>query len=104
MSQRPDREPAIGRDLADALELLALRRMPTAPFAVLMSLGPAIATLAGWLVLRQALTVLECAAVVLVIAASMGAVLLAAGAAGDPKLTEAAWRAAGARDAAPRRG
>ena len=39
-----------------------------------MSLGPAIATLAGWLVLRQALTLLECAAIVLVIAASIGAV------------------------------
>ncbi|MGC5310805.1 EamA family transporter [Micromonospora zamorensis] len=66
------------------LELLALRRMPTATFAVLMSLGPAIATLAGWLVLRQALTLLECVAIVLVIAASIGAVRVNATAAGRP--------------------
>ncbi|WP_410809308.1 EamA family transporter [Micromonospora sp. 067-2] len=61
------------------LELLALRRMPTATFAVLMSLGPAIATLAGWLVLHQALTLLECAAIALVITASIGAVQASAG-------------------------
>ncbi|MEH1165988.1 EamA family transporter [Micromonospora sp. CPCC 205539] len=66
------------------LELLALRRMPTATFAVLMSLGPAIATLAGWLVLHQALTVLECVAIVLVIAASIGAVRVRAAAAAPP--------------------
>ena len=41
------------------LELLALRRLPTATFAVLMSLGPAIAALAGYLVLGQHLTVTE---------------------------------------------
>ncbi|MEV1110218.1 EamA family transporter [Micromonospora sp. NPDC049751] len=64
------------------LELLALRRMPTATFAVLMSLGPAVATLAGWLVLRQALTVSECVAIVLVIAASIGAVRVSAAVAG----------------------
>ncbi|WP_433319694.1 EamA family transporter [Micromonospora sp. CA-269861] len=67
------------------LELVALRRMPTATFAVLMSLGPAVATLAGWLVLRQALTVLECVAIVLVIAASIGAVRVNAAAAGRPE-------------------
>jgi inner membrane transporter RhtA len=38
------------------LELLALRRMPTATFAVLMSLDPAIAAIAGYLILNQALT------------------------------------------------
>ncbi|MET8043770.1 EamA family transporter [Micromonospora sp. NPDC005215] len=67
------------------LELVALRRMPTATFAVLMSLGPAAATLAGWLVLRQALTLLECAAIVLVIAASIGAVRVNAAAAARPE-------------------
>ncbi|MFC4017336.1 DMT family transporter [Micromonospora sp. GCM10011542] len=66
------------------LELLALRRMPTATFAVLMSLGPAIAALAGWLVLGQALTVLECLAIVLVIVASIGAVRVSAAAAARP--------------------
>ena len=60
------------------LELLALRRMTTATFGVLMSLGPALATLAGYVVLRQSLTLVELAAVALVIAASIGAVRTAA--------------------------
>jgi inner membrane transporter RhtA len=56
------------------LELLALRRLPTATFAVLMSLGPAVAALAGYLVLGQHLTLTEALASALVIAASIGAV------------------------------
>ncbi|MFC6566145.1 EamA family transporter [Actinoplanes utahensis] len=57
-----------------SLELRALRSMPTTTFAVLMSLGPAIATLAGFLVLDQRLTTIELAAIALVIVASAGAV------------------------------
>ncbi|MFD6229957.1 DMT family transporter [Streptomyces sp. NPDC060232] len=56
------------------LELLALRRMPAPTFAILMSLEPAIAATAGFLVLNQALSALDAAAIALVIAASMGAV------------------------------
>ncbi|WP_374205089.1 DMT family transporter [Streptomyces sp. TRM72054] len=56
------------------LELLALRRLPASTFAVLMSLEPAIAAAAGFLILNQALTATEAAAIALVIAASMGAV------------------------------
>ncbi|WP_445394964.1 EamA family transporter [Streptomyces sp. LE64] len=56
------------------LELLALRRMPASTFAVLMSLEPAIAAAAGFLVLSQTLTASQSVAIVLVIAASMGAV------------------------------
>ncbi|MFE7812803.1 DMT family transporter [Streptomyces sp. NPDC057433] len=56
------------------LELLALRRLPASTFAVLMSLEPALAAAAGFLVLSQALTLTEAAAIALVIAASMGAV------------------------------
>ncbi|QEV18694.1 EamA family transporter [Streptomyces alboniger] len=56
------------------LELLALRRLPAHTFAILMSLEPAIASIAGFLVLSQALTVAEALAISLVIAASMGAV------------------------------
>ncbi|MEU9186963.1 EamA family transporter [Streptomyces sp. NPDC048484] len=56
------------------LELLALRRMPAAAFAVLMSLEPAVASIAGFLVLSQTLSVTEGLAIALVIAASMGAV------------------------------
>lgn len=56
------------------LELLALRRLPAPTFAILMSLEPAIAATAGFLVLSQALSALDAAAIALVIAASMGAV------------------------------
>ncbi|KIE27507.1 transporter [Streptomyces sp. MUSC 125] len=56
------------------LELLALRRLPASTFAVLMSLEPAIAATAGFLVLGQSLSAAEAAAIGLVIAASIGAV------------------------------
>ncbi|CAM5527955.1 EamA family transporter OS=Streptomyces alboniger OX=132473 GN=CP975_15405 PE=4 SV=1 [Streptomyces alboniger] len=56
------------------LELLALRRLPAHTFAVLMSLEPALASLAGFLILSQALSAVEALAIALVIAASMGAV------------------------------
>ncbi|WP_371548470.1 DMT family transporter [Streptomyces sp. NBC_00554] len=56
------------------LELLALRRLPASTFAILMSLEPAIAATAGFLVLNQALSLTEASAIALVIAASMGAV------------------------------
>ncbi|MEU0046078.1 EamA family transporter [Streptomyces werraensis] len=56
------------------LELLALRRLPASTFAILMSLEPALAATAGFLVLDQALAATEAAAIALVIAASMGAV------------------------------
>jgi inner membrane transporter RhtA len=57
-----------------ALELLALRRLAASAFAILMSLAPATATLAGWLLLGQAMTWLEIVGIALVIAASIGAV------------------------------
>ncbi|MGW0410523.1 EamA family transporter [Streptomyces collinus] len=56
------------------LELLALRRLPASTFAILMSLEPAIAATAGFLILDQALSAVEAAAIALVIAASIGAV------------------------------
>ncbi|MFF4491754.1 DMT family transporter [Streptomyces sp. NPDC001544] len=56
------------------LELLALRRLPAPTFAILMSLEPAIAATAGFLILGQTLSLLQTLAVALVIAASMGAV------------------------------
>ncbi|MDY1003491.1 EamA family transporter [Curtobacterium sp. CFBP9011] len=60
-----------------ALEMSALRRMPTRVFGVLQSLGPAIAALAGLVVLREALSVLEVVALVCVTAASAGVTLTA---------------------------
>ncbi|MEV0172834.1 EamA family transporter [Streptomyces sp. NPDC050803] len=56
------------------LELLALRRLPASTFAILMSTEPALAAAAGFLILDQALSVVEALAIALVIAASMGAV------------------------------
>lgn len=57
-----------------AFELIALRRLPAAVFAVLMSLAPATAALAGFVFLGQHMTRLEVVGIGLVIAASMGAV------------------------------
>lgn len=58
-----------------SFELAALRRLPQRVFGVLLSLEPAFATLAGWLILGQDATVLRMLAVVLVIAASIGTTL-----------------------------
>jgi inner membrane transporter RhtA len=55
------------------LELEALRRMPSNVFGVLMSLEPAAASLAGYLVLGQDLVAREIVAIGLVVAASAGA-------------------------------
>lgn len=63
------------------LELIALRRLPSATFSILMSLSPAIATAAGFLILGQTFTWVAFVAIGLVIAASNGAVLSASRAA-----------------------
>jgi inner membrane transporter RhtA len=55
------------------LELEALRRMPAGVFGVLMSLEPAMAAMAGFLVLGEDLATREVAAILLVVAASAGA-------------------------------
>jgi len=57
-----------------AFELTALRRLPAAAFAILMSLAPAVAALAGWALLGQHLVWLEIIGIALVIVASIGAV------------------------------
>lgn len=62
------------------LELLALRRLPAPTFAILMSVEPAVAALAGLLLLSQGLSFTDALAIALVIAASMGAVRTQAGA------------------------
>jgi inner membrane transporter RhtA len=58
-------------------ELEALRRIAKAVFGVLMSLEPAMAALAGFIVIGQSLTARELAGIALVIAASFGASLRA---------------------------
>ncbi|MGK9237182.1 EamA family transporter [Inquilinus limosus] len=57
-----------------ALEMMALRRMPTRPFGILMSAEPALGTLIGFLVLGQALSPAQLAGIALVVIASLGAV------------------------------
>ncbi|GAA1846755.1 EamA family transporter [Pseudonocardia ailaonensis] len=58
-----------------SLELLALRRIPASTFAVVMSLSPAVAALAGAVVLGQPVTPVAAAAIALVVIANAGAVL-----------------------------
>lgn len=55
-----------------SLETEALRRMPANVFGVLMSLEPALAALAGFLVLSQGLGAREIVAIALVVTASIG--------------------------------
>ncbi|MDB4931566.1 MAG: transporter, partial [Myxococcaceae bacterium] len=55
-----------------SLEMHALRRLPPRTFGILMSLEPALAALAGLLVLRESLTGAQVAAIVCVVAASAG--------------------------------
>ncbi|MFY9714680.1 MAG: EamA family transporter [Microbacterium sp.] len=58
-----------------SFELAALRLLPQRVFGVLLSLEPAFAILAGWLVLGQDATPLRLGAVALVVAASVGTTL-----------------------------
>jgi inner membrane transporter RhtA len=58
-----------------SLELEALRRIRPQVFGVLMSLEPAMAALAGLVVIGQGLSVVDVAAIALVITASAGATL-----------------------------
>jgi inner membrane transporter RhtA len=61
-----------------ALEFVALKHMPTRVFGVLSSLGPAVAALAGLLVLGQRLDVLQLVAIAAVVVACAGAVATSA--------------------------
>jgi inner membrane transporter RhtA len=59
------------------LELAAMRRAPRRVFGILLSLEPAVATLAGWLLLGQRAGLVAVAAVAVVILASTGSTLTA---------------------------
>jgi inner membrane transporter RhtA len=58
-----------------SLELEALRRLPSRVFGILMSIEPAMATLLGFLILKQTIDLREILAIVLIIAASIGVAL-----------------------------
>ena len=55
------------------LEMLALRRMTTRAFGILMSADPAISSLMGWLILQQALGIQKITGIACVVVASIGA-------------------------------
>ena len=55
------------------LEMMALTRLPTRVFGVLMSLEPALGALFGWLILDERLNARQGAAILLIIVASAGA-------------------------------
>jgi inner membrane transporter RhtA len=57
-----------------AAEIEALRRIPPAPFGILMSLEPAVAALVGLIALGQSLGAGEVVGVALVVVASVGAI------------------------------
>ena len=54
------------------LEMFALRDLPSRSFGILMSLEPAVAAVCGWLWLGERLSPLQCWAIALVMAASVG--------------------------------
>jgi inner membrane transporter RhtA len=60
-----------------SLELAALRRLPPRVFGVLLSLEPAVAATAGWLLLGQRMGAREAVAVAVVVLASAGSTLTA---------------------------
>ncbi|MGY5778035.1 EamA family transporter [Rhizobium sp. LEGMi135b] len=59
------------------LEMVALRRMPTSSFGILMSLEPAIGAFAGFIILSQPMTPSQMFGTALVVSASIGATVFA---------------------------
>lgn len=57
------------------LDMYAMGRLPSRVFGVLMSGSPAVSAIAGWLVLHERLTLLQCAGILSVMAACAGCAL-----------------------------
>lgn len=66
----------LGSVIPYTLEFSALRMLPQRVFGILLSLEPATATLAGWMLLGQRASPLRLTAIALVIAASVGVSLV----------------------------
>jgi inner membrane transporter RhtA len=60
-----------------ALEMMALRRLPSSTFGILMSVEPGIGALAGYLILQEPLSPQQMVGIAFVIIASAGAVMSA---------------------------
>lgn len=81
LSAHPDAWPVViavallSNVLAYALEVFALKRIPSRVFGVLMSLEPVLAAVTGLLLLGERLGMLEIAALVIIIVASVGITL-----------------------------
>lgn len=58
-----------------SLEMVALRRLPSYTFGILMSIEPAVAAIIGFLMLGEVLTIVQIAGLAAVITASLGASL-----------------------------
>jgi inner membrane transporter RhtA len=58
-----------------SLEMYSLRHLPKQTFGILLSLEPAFAALAAFVILGEALSGLQCLAVVSIIGASVGATI-----------------------------
>jgi multidrug transporter EmrE-like cation transporter len=84
-----------------SFDLLALRRLPTAVFGVLTSLNPAVAALAGLLVLGQTLPLRQVLGIALVMMASVG-ISVTAARRGRSRARGAAEKAAGGAEQAVR--
>jgi len=57
-----------------ALEFIAMRRLRSATYSILLSLEPFVAVLIGWVVLQQLLQPTQCLGILLVVATSISAV------------------------------
>jgi inner membrane transporter RhtA len=60
-----------------SLEISALRRIPRRAFGILLSLEPAVAACAGWLLLSQHVGPVSVAAIAVVVLASVGSTFTA---------------------------
>lgn len=63
---------ALSSALPYALEMYALRHLPTRSFSILLSLEPAVGAVAAWVMLSEALTPQQWLAIAFVMIASMG--------------------------------
>lgn len=58
-----------------SLEMIALKRLPSKNFGILLSLSPAVAALAGFFVLHESLTLQQSLAIAFIFMASLGSAL-----------------------------